>query len=100
MISQSYNQKHYNAAKHRFFKPVVINFFEREFPRLFGPVMREKLADELIKLFDALAPEASRLKPGQLLQPTINDRSANVEAFFISIFILSRVMAFSIVGGI
>ena len=67
MISLTYSQKHYNSAKHRFFKPVVINFFEREFPRMFGPVMREKLADELIKLFNALAPEASRLKPGQLL---------------------------------
>lgn len=59
--------KRYHSAKARFLKPVIASFFARECPRLFGPVMREKISDELIKLFEALAPETSRLKPGQLL---------------------------------
>jgi hypothetical protein len=59
--------KRYQSAKARFLKPVIAHFFAREFPRVFGPVIREKIADELIKLFEALAPETSRLKPGQLL---------------------------------
>lgn len=59
--------KRYHSAKARFLKPVIANFFARECPKLFGPVMREKIADELIKLFEALAPEISRLKPGQML---------------------------------
>jgi hypothetical protein len=59
--------KRYHSAKARFLKPALANFFARECPRLFGPVLREKLSDELIKLFEALAPETSRLKPGQLL---------------------------------
>lgn len=59
--------KRYQAAKQRFFKPVLMNFFAQECPRFFGPVMREKIADELIRLFAALSPDASRLKPGQIL---------------------------------
>lgn len=59
--------KRYQAAKQRFFKPVLMNFFAQECPRFFGPVMREKIADELIRLFAALSPESSRLQPGQIL---------------------------------
>lgn len=67
MIRTPDSIKRYGAAKFRFFKPVVVNFFAREFPRLFGPVMRERLADELIELFEALAPESTTIRPGQML---------------------------------
>ncbi len=67
MIKMPDSIKRYRSAKARFFKPVIMNFFARECPRFFGPVMREKLADELIKLFEAIAPETSRLKHGQIL---------------------------------
>ena len=30
----------------------LINFFAREFPKFFGPVIRERIADELIDLFE------------------------------------------------
>jgi hypothetical protein len=67
--------KRYDAAKHRFFKPVLINFFAQEFPKLFGPIMRERLAEELIHLFETLAPEACRVKPGQVLWNTLDQRT-------------------------
>jgi hypothetical protein len=67
--------KRYNAAKERFFKPAVVNFFAREFPRLFGPVMREKLAEELITLFERLSPETKRIKPGQILWNALDKRT-------------------------
>ena len=67
MIKAPDSVKRYNAAKHRFLRPVLINFFAREFPKFFGPVMRERIADELIKLFEETAPETSRIKPGQIL---------------------------------
>lgn len=44
-----------------------MNFFARECPRFFGPILREKIADELVTLFELLSPETSRLKPGQIL---------------------------------
>ena len=67
MIKPSPPYKQYKSAKQRFLKPVIINFFAREFPKLFGPVMHEKIADELIDLFESYSPETKRLKPGQLL---------------------------------
>ena len=67
MIKPSDSFKKYRAATERFFRPVLINFFAREFPQLFGPVMREKLSDELIRLFEQLRPESKRLAPGQVL---------------------------------
>ena len=57
----------YNSAKDRFLKAAISRFFTREFPRLFGPVIREKLADELVVLFLSLYPQAQRLQPGQIL---------------------------------
>lgn len=59
--------KRYQAAKERFFKPALINFFATEFPRHYGPIMRENISDEIIRLFEAMNPESQRLLPGQLL---------------------------------
>jgi hypothetical protein len=67
MIKAPDSVKRYDAAKHRFLRPVLINFFAREFPKLFGPVMRERIVDELICLFEKTTPEVKRIKPGQIL---------------------------------
>lgn len=67
MIKAPDSLKRYRSAKARFLKPVIMNFFARECPRFFGPTMREKLAEELMGIFEAVAPERSRLKPGQVL---------------------------------
>lgn len=67
MITKPDCVKHYSSAKERFLKPIVMNFFRNEFPKLFGPIIRAKLADELINLFERNYPETTRLKPRQLL---------------------------------
>lgn len=67
MIKTPDSVKRYRSAQQRFFKPVIMNFFARECPKLFGPILREKLADELTNLFEAIAPETNRVKPGQIL---------------------------------
>lgn len=67
MIKTADSVKRYRSAKERFFKPVLMNFFATECPKLFGPILREKLAEELIDLFAAMAPQATQLKPGQIL---------------------------------
>jgi len=67
MIKSPDSVKRYDATRHRFLKPVLINFFAREFPKLFGPLMRERIADELICLFEKTTPEVKRIKPGQIL---------------------------------
>jgi hypothetical protein len=67
MIKPPYRQTQYSSAKQRFLRPVIINFFASEFPRFFGPVMREKIADEMLHIIESLAPESNRLQPGQIL---------------------------------
>ena len=67
MIKTPDSIKRYRSAQQRFFKPVIMNFFARECPKFFGPVLRDKVADELISLFEANAPQTSRLKHGQIL---------------------------------
>ena len=67
MLSKSAAMKRYGSARERFLKPMIIAFFRQEFPKLFGPVMREKLADELLTLIERTCPRTERLKPGQVL---------------------------------
>lgn len=67
MIPISDHQKRYSSAKDRFLKPAIVNLFTREFPKLFGPVMRDKLADEIMKIVNDLNVESDSLKPGQIL---------------------------------
>ncbi len=67
MITKSESVKCYASAKERFLKPIIMNFFRTEFPKLFGPVIRAKLADELINLFEKNCPETTKIKSGQLL---------------------------------
>ncbi|MCG2755686.1 MAG: DUF1670 domain-containing protein [Desulfobacteraceae bacterium] len=61
------SQKRYNSAKERFLGRALVNFFSRELPRLFGPVMREKIADEIMTIINDLNVDANSLKPGQIL---------------------------------
>lgn len=67
MIKAPDSVKRYSSAKARFLKPVIMSFLARECPRFFGPVMRERMAAELINLFETIAPDRSRFKPGQML---------------------------------
>ncbi len=67
MIVQSDCVKRYRSANERFLKRIIMRFFQKEFPKFFGPVIREKLADELLALFERNCPPVSTIRPGQLL---------------------------------
>jgi hypothetical protein len=67
MIQPSQHIKQFGSAKVRFVKRILDNFFKREFPKLIGPIVREKLIDELMKLLDAMLPLKDHLKPGQVV---------------------------------
>jgi hypothetical protein len=67
MIRTSSTKRNYQSAHDRLLKPAIINFFSREFPGLFGPVIKENIASALISLFETLCPPASYLKPGQII---------------------------------
>jgi hypothetical protein len=75
MIPKISSEKHYSSAHDRFLKPAIVNFFEREFCGMFGPVVRENIANALIDLFNSLCPESSRLKPGQIVWNALDKRT-------------------------
>jgi hypothetical protein len=75
MIPKISSVKHYSSAHDRFLKPAIVNFFEREFCGMFGPVVRENIAVALIDLFNSLCPESSRLKPGQIVWNALDKRT-------------------------
>ncbi|MBW2118577.1 MAG: DUF1670 domain-containing protein [Deltaproteobacteria bacterium] len=72
MIKKPPCHNRYNSARQRFLKAVIENFFAREFPRFFGPVIRQKVAEQLLSIFEDLHPPSSRLKPGQILWNALN----------------------------
>jgi len=67
MIRTPDNIKHFNSARARFLKGTLNNFFQREFPKLLGPILRDKLIDELIHILDQTLPLKDHLKPGQVV---------------------------------
>jgi len=67
MIQPSQHIKQFGSAKVRFVKGILDNFFQREFPKLLGPILRAKLIDELMKLLDAMLPLKDHLQPGQVI---------------------------------
>jgi len=75
MIGPTARYKRYIAAKDRFFKPAIINFFTREFPSLFGPVTRQNIADEIISIFEKQNPQSERLKHGQIFWNALDKRT-------------------------
>jgi hypothetical protein len=67
MISSSTSQKHYASARKRFLEAAISQFFADEFPRFFGPTIREKLAVTLTSLVEAQTPAKDSLRSGQCL---------------------------------
>jgi len=89
MNKPPHSQTRYSSAKQRFLKPVIQNFFAREFPRLFGPIMREKLAEQLMGLIENLHPPSSRLQPGQVLWNALdkNTRATSEKRTYIPVIL-------------
>lgn len=72
MITPPKCVKMYGSAESRFLQGALDNFFKREFPKFFGPILREKLVNELIKILDKLLPLKDRVKPGQIVWNAID----------------------------
>lgn len=75
MIAPPDHVKRYRSAAERFLRPLIATFFARECPKLFGPVLCEKLAEELVALFDAVSPPRSSIRPGQMLWVALDART-------------------------
>ena len=65
MIAPPQYQKHFGSARKRFLQSSIENFLDREFPRTFGPVIRQKMAEKIGDLVDQQLPAKDYLRPGQ-----------------------------------
>ena len=65
MITKPQSQKHYGSATKRFLQASIENFLDREFPRTFGPVIRQKMSEKIVDLVEQQLPKKDFLRPGQ-----------------------------------
>jgi hypothetical protein len=67
MLRKPDEHHRYNSAHGRFIKPIIEDFFKREFPNTFGPNTRSNIANELLSIFESNNRETQTIKPGQIL---------------------------------
>ena len=67
MLLQPDAYHRYHSAHDRFIKPIIEDFFSKEFPNTFGPNIRSTIADELLAIFSSNNREVQTIKPGQIL---------------------------------
>lgn len=60
-------EKTYRSAKERFLMDQIKAFFRNELPKMFGPELRDVLAQRLLDIFDSCNRDIKTLKPGQML---------------------------------
>ncbi len=65
MITQPQAQKHFGSARKRFLQSSIESFLDKEFPRTFGPVIRQKMAEKIVDLVNQQLPAREYLRPGQ-----------------------------------
>jgi Protein of unknown function (DUF1670) len=75
MITPPDCYKKFNSARQRFLRATLVNFFERELPHLWGPTLREKLADEIVTLIAKVMPAKHHVKPGQIVWNALDVRT-------------------------
>lgn len=72
MIPTPQPSKRYKSAGRRFFQSSITQFLEREFPKFFGPVIREKIAQKIVELADRQLPRKDHLRPGQCVWTAVS----------------------------
>lgn len=83
------HQKLYSSATQRLLKAQIEDFFNTQFPKFFGPIVREKIATALLELFDQQVHPTDHLKPGQMLWNAvdINTRADSPNRRFIPVIL-------------
>ena len=89
MLAKPTHVKLYQSAEKRFLKPVITQFFLQEFPKYFGPKVAEKIAQEMIDIFQQLNPDISKIQPGQILWNALdkNTRADSPKVKFVPVIL-------------
>jgi len=65
MIQPSFASKHYASAKKRLLHASMAQFFEINFPKTFGPDIRDRIATQLLELIEEQMPPTEHVRSGQ-----------------------------------
>lgn len=89
MIPQPQAKKHYGSAKRRFLHSSIESFFDTEFPKIFGPVIRQKIAEKIVQMVDEQMPHREYLRPGQCIwnAVSVTTRPDNPKCKFIPVIL-------------
>jgi hypothetical protein len=75
MIPQPQPEKHFGSARRRFLQAAIERFLQTEFPRTFGPIIRQKLAEKIVELVNDQLPAKDYLRPGQCVWNAVSIRT-------------------------
>jgi hypothetical protein len=67
MSNSSFSSKQYASANKRFLESMVAQFFEVNFPKFFGPEIRQRIGRQILELIEEQMPAHTHLRPGQCL---------------------------------
>jgi hypothetical protein len=67
MIEQSVAHKQYHSARARFIGPLLGRLLDQEFPKLLGPVLRNRLVEEIVTLIESVMIPKDHVAPGQMV---------------------------------
>ena len=67
--------KHFASARKRFLQSSIERFLDLEFPKTFGPLIRSKMAQEIVALVDRQLPAKDHLRPGQCVWNAVSLRT-------------------------
>jgi hypothetical protein len=67
MIAPTFAQKQYASAHQRLLPARIADFFDKNFPKFFGPEIRDRIAQRLLELIEEQMPPRTTLRPGQCL---------------------------------
>lgn len=67
--------KHYASARRRFLQPTIQSFLQTQCPKVFGPLLAQRLAEKLGELIERQLPPKNHLRPGQLLWNAVSIQS-------------------------
>lgn len=66
-MKTDYRQAIYSPVENKTFRSALINFLQKEFPQMGGPMIMELFSDKLETLIEQFYPPAKHLKMGQIL---------------------------------
>ena len=67
--------KHYASARRRFLQPTIQSFLQTQCPKVFGPLLAQRLAEKLGELIERQLPPKNHLRPGQLVWNAVSIQS-------------------------